>query len=192
GSRRFPLHHPAALRFTGKIDYGGGRGSGGTADHHARGAARRAERDPAAGRALPRRHGRRHHADAEASRRAAPAAGAGPLPGSNRFLSGGRAVSQGEDHEARRAADVEGPPARAGSPPAQRQAEPRKIGVPRKEHLAGGGGHGAHPGLSPPPAPPCGTNLDLKLEEAQKGLESTDPIDRLRLVNDSLSKEITV
>src|SRR6202022_3656786 len=36
------------------------------------------------------------------------------------------------------------------------------------------------------------SNLDLKLEEAQKVLESTDPIDRLRLVNDSLSKEITV
>jgi ATP-dependent Lon protease len=36
------------------------------------------------------------------------------------------------------------------------------------------------------------SNLDLKLEEAQKVLESTDPIERLRLVNDSLSKEITV
>src|ERR1700687_344201 len=36
------------------------------------------------------------------------------------------------------------------------------------------------------------SNLDLKLEEAQQVLESTDPIDRLRLVNDSLSKEITV
>ncbi len=36
------------------------------------------------------------------------------------------------------------------------------------------------------------SNLELKLEDAQKVLESTDPIDRLRLVNDSLSKEITV
>src|SRR5215813_42897 len=36
------------------------------------------------------------------------------------------------------------------------------------------------------------SNLDLKLEEAQKILESTDPIDRLRLVNDNLAKEITV
>ncbi|MCA1580607.1 MAG: endopeptidase La [Acidobacteria bacterium] len=36
------------------------------------------------------------------------------------------------------------------------------------------------------------SNLDLKLEDAQKVLESTDPIERLRLVNDSLSKEITV
>ncbi len=36
------------------------------------------------------------------------------------------------------------------------------------------------------------SNLDLKLDEAQKVLESTDPIERLRLVNDSLSKEITV
>ncbi|HEY6050583.1 MAG TPA: endopeptidase La, partial [Thermoanaerobaculia bacterium] len=36
------------------------------------------------------------------------------------------------------------------------------------------------------------SNLELKLEDAQKVLESTDPIERLRLVNDSLSKEITV
>ena len=36
------------------------------------------------------------------------------------------------------------------------------------------------------------SNLDLKLEDAQKILESTDPPDRLRLVNESLSKEITV
>ena len=36
------------------------------------------------------------------------------------------------------------------------------------------------------------SNLDLKLEDAQKILESTDAIDRLRLVNDSLAKEITV
>src|SRR6266542_3487740 len=36
------------------------------------------------------------------------------------------------------------------------------------------------------------SNLDLKLEEAQKILESTDPLERLRLVNESLSKEITV
>src|SRR6266550_4943249 len=36
------------------------------------------------------------------------------------------------------------------------------------------------------------SNLDLKLEDAQKILESTDPMDRLRLVNDSLAKEITV
>ena len=36
------------------------------------------------------------------------------------------------------------------------------------------------------------SNLELKLEDAQKILESTDPIARLRLVNESLSKEITV
>ncbi|HLN57232.1 MAG TPA: endopeptidase La [Thermoanaerobaculia bacterium] len=36
------------------------------------------------------------------------------------------------------------------------------------------------------------SNLDLKLEDAQKILESTDPIERLRLVNESLAKEITV
>jgi ATP-dependent Lon protease len=36
------------------------------------------------------------------------------------------------------------------------------------------------------------SNLDLKLEEAQNILESTNPIERLRLVNDSLAKEITV
>src|SRR5262245_32867584 len=36
------------------------------------------------------------------------------------------------------------------------------------------------------------SNLDLKLEEAQKILESVDPIDRLRQVNESLAKEITV
>jgi ATP-dependent Lon protease len=36
------------------------------------------------------------------------------------------------------------------------------------------------------------SNLDLKLEDAQKILESTDPIGRLRLVNESLAKEITV
>ena len=36
------------------------------------------------------------------------------------------------------------------------------------------------------------SNLDLKLEEAQKILESIDPIERLRLVNDSLAKEINV
>jgi ATP-dependent Lon protease len=36
------------------------------------------------------------------------------------------------------------------------------------------------------------SNLELKLEDAQKILESTDPLDRLRLVNESLSKEITV
>jgi ATP-dependent Lon protease len=36
------------------------------------------------------------------------------------------------------------------------------------------------------------SNLDLKLEDAQRVLESTDPIERLRLVNDSLAKEITV
>jgi ATP-dependent Lon protease len=36
------------------------------------------------------------------------------------------------------------------------------------------------------------SNLDLKLEDAQKVLESTDAIQRLRLVNDSLAKEITV
>ena len=36
------------------------------------------------------------------------------------------------------------------------------------------------------------SNLDLKLEDAQRILESTDPIDRLRLVNDNLVKEITV
>ncbi len=36
------------------------------------------------------------------------------------------------------------------------------------------------------------SNLDLKLEDAQKILESTSPMDRLRIVNDSLVKEITV
>jgi ATP-dependent Lon protease len=36
------------------------------------------------------------------------------------------------------------------------------------------------------------SNLDLKLDDAQRVLESTDPIERLRLVNDSLAKEITV
>src|SRR5206468_3910033 len=36
------------------------------------------------------------------------------------------------------------------------------------------------------------SNLELKLEDAQRILESTDPIERLRLVNESLSKEITV
>jgi ATP-dependent Lon protease len=36
------------------------------------------------------------------------------------------------------------------------------------------------------------SNLELKLEDAQKILESTDPVERLRLVNESLSKEITV
>jgi ATP-dependent Lon protease len=36
------------------------------------------------------------------------------------------------------------------------------------------------------------SNLDLKLEEAQRILESVEPIDRLRHVNESLAKEITV
>jgi ATP-dependent Lon protease len=36
------------------------------------------------------------------------------------------------------------------------------------------------------------SNLDLKLEDAQKILESVDPIERLRQVNESLAKEITV
>jgi ATP-dependent Lon protease len=36
------------------------------------------------------------------------------------------------------------------------------------------------------------SNLELKLEDAQKILESTDPLERLRIVNESLSKEITV
>ncbi len=36
------------------------------------------------------------------------------------------------------------------------------------------------------------SNLDLKLDEAQHILESTDPIERLRLVNENLAKEITV
>jgi ATP-dependent Lon protease len=36
------------------------------------------------------------------------------------------------------------------------------------------------------------SNLDLKLEDAQRVLESTDPIERLRLVNETLTKEITV
>ena len=36
------------------------------------------------------------------------------------------------------------------------------------------------------------SNLELKLEDAQKILESTNPIERLRLVNESLTKEITV
>ena len=36
------------------------------------------------------------------------------------------------------------------------------------------------------------SNLDLKLEDAQNILESTNPIERLRLVNDNLAKEITV
>jgi ATP-dependent Lon protease len=36
------------------------------------------------------------------------------------------------------------------------------------------------------------SNLELKLEEAQRILESTDAMERLRLVNDALSKEITV
>jgi ATP-dependent Lon protease len=36
------------------------------------------------------------------------------------------------------------------------------------------------------------SNLDLKLEDAQKILESTDAIERLRIVNDNLAKEITV
>ncbi|HEY1251009.1 MAG TPA: endopeptidase La [Thermoanaerobaculia bacterium] len=36
------------------------------------------------------------------------------------------------------------------------------------------------------------SNLDLKLEDAQNILESTNPMERLRLVNDSLAKEITV
>ena len=36
------------------------------------------------------------------------------------------------------------------------------------------------------------SNLELKLEDAQRILESTDPIERLRLVNESLAKEITV
>ncbi|HYV41539.1 MAG TPA: LON peptidase substrate-binding domain-containing protein, partial [Thermoanaerobaculia bacterium] len=36
------------------------------------------------------------------------------------------------------------------------------------------------------------SNLELKLEDAQRILESNDPIERLRLVNESLAKEITV
>jgi ATP-dependent Lon protease len=36
------------------------------------------------------------------------------------------------------------------------------------------------------------SNLELKLEEGQRILESTDAIDRLRLVNENLSREITV
>jgi ATP-dependent Lon protease len=36
------------------------------------------------------------------------------------------------------------------------------------------------------------SNLELKLEDAQRILESTDPIERLRLVNENLSREITV
>jgi ATP-dependent Lon protease len=36
------------------------------------------------------------------------------------------------------------------------------------------------------------SNLELKLEDAQRILESTDPLERLRIVNESLSKEITV
>ena len=36
------------------------------------------------------------------------------------------------------------------------------------------------------------SNLDLKLEDAQKILESTEPIERLKIVNESLVKEITV
>jgi ATP-dependent Lon protease len=36
------------------------------------------------------------------------------------------------------------------------------------------------------------SNLELKLEDAQRILESTDPIERLRLVNEALSREITV
>ena len=36
------------------------------------------------------------------------------------------------------------------------------------------------------------SNLDLKLEDAQRILESTDPVERLRLVNENLSREITV
>jgi ATP-dependent Lon protease len=36
------------------------------------------------------------------------------------------------------------------------------------------------------------SNLDLKLEDAQRILESTDPLERLRLVNESLAREITV
>src|SRR4029450_2543816 len=34
------------------------------------------------------------------------------------------------------------------------------------------------------------SNLDLKLEEAQKILESTDPIERLRIVNDNPAQEV--
>jgi len=36
------------------------------------------------------------------------------------------------------------------------------------------------------------SNLDLKLEEAQRILEGTDPIERLKLVNENLSRELTV
>src|SRR5687767_9692659 len=36
------------------------------------------------------------------------------------------------------------------------------------------------------------SNLELKLEDAQRILESTDPIERLKLVNENLSREITV
>ena len=36
------------------------------------------------------------------------------------------------------------------------------------------------------------SNLELKLEDAQRILESTDPIERLRLVNENLAREITV
>ena len=36
------------------------------------------------------------------------------------------------------------------------------------------------------------SNLELKLEDAQRILESTDPVERLKLVNENLSREITV
>jgi ATP-dependent Lon protease len=36
------------------------------------------------------------------------------------------------------------------------------------------------------------SNLELKLEDAQRILESTDPVERLRLVNENLAREITV
>ncbi len=150
--------------------------------------------DPAAGRALPGRHRRRDHADAQAARRAHPPPRPGPLARAHRLGPRRGAVPQGEDHAAR------GGRARRGAArPSTRRCcaassrtsrSPSSLGKnisPEVMVIAGN--------LDDPArlADLAASNLDLKLEEAQKILESTDA-DRAaaRSSTSSLAKEITV
>src|SRR5262249_12892674 len=67
----------------------------------------------------------------------------------------GGAVPQGQDHAPRGEGVARRAAARAGGPAAERQAEPRAVGLPRQEHLARGHGHRRDPRRPRPPRRPC-------------------------------------
>ena len=162
GRGRLPLHHPASLRLAREVDQRRRRRARGAADHHARRPKRRAERDAGPRGSPCRRHGRGDHADAETSGRPHPPARAGAQPRPDRRRPRRRALPEGQDHEARGKRAARRAAARARSSRAQREAEPRKVGLARQEHLARGHGHRGESGR-PGPAGRSG-RLESRLE----------------------------